>query len=301
MLISNTHSHNCYYRWVLPVFQIFHLFLVQKFMEHSWSVNDHSTLSIFHSFLRTEMAAILNKEGEMPTWEIPKEWKNPQALSDAGVTLYSMTLSPPCNKIITVFKRYGVQYKVVDGKKKGSEYKKVPVLDIGDKQINDSYVILRVLAEALGGTPYTEEEIEIERLITEELMVQMEISVMDGPSDIRKCGAVAPCPINCIFMCCSCLPSLFGLSSDLKRKEPVKKSIAEYHAKFSEILGTKDFFHGDGTTAGVIDCSLHGVMEPFRVAGTTCYAEFLGPETSNVFKWNARMLAMCQKGNADAK
>jgi len=234
-----------------------------------------------------------NKEGEMPSWKTPPEWKNPQALSDAGVTLYHMPLSPPCNKVYTVFKRYGVQFKVVEATKKGSDYTKRPVIDIGDKQINDSYIIMRVLAEALGGAPYTDEEVEIERLITEELMFAMEITIMDIPSELRKCGNVAPCPFKCIFNCCSCLPMITGMSSGLKKREPTVKSIAEYHNKFIQILGDKDFFHG--STAGVIDCSLYGVMEPFRKAGNMCYLDFLGPETSSLSNWNARVEALCNK------
>lgn len=236
-----------------------------------------------------------NKEGEMPSWSTPAEWKNPQALTDAGVTLYQFPLSPPCSKVMTVLKRYGVQFKVVDGKKKGSDYQKLPVLDIGDKQINDSYVIMRVLAEALGGAAYTEEEVELERLITEELMMQMEATIMDRPGEVRKCGAVAPCPINVVLSCCCCIPALCCMSDKISKKDPPKKTLAEYHTKFVEILGSRDFFHADGSSAGVIDCSLYGMMGPFRNAGNVCVAEFLGPDSSTLSKWYARMAAMCHK------
>ena len=69
------------------------------------------------------------------------------------VKLYGMYISPPCVKVRVILDHYKVlvyvksptltgfqqvKYTRVDGKKPGSEYKKIPVLDVGDQQINDS-------------------------------------------------------------------------------------------------------------------------------------------------------------------
>ena len=52
------------------------------------------------------------------------EWKKPD-LTD--VTLYG-GLTPPALKIKAILKYHGIPHKLIDGKKKGDPYTKVPVL-----------------------------------------------------------------------------------------------------------------------------------------------------------------------------
>ena len=44
------------------------------------------------------------------------------------VVMHGSDGSPPCLKIVSILKHNDVKYKVIKGAKKGSKYKKVPVL-----------------------------------------------------------------------------------------------------------------------------------------------------------------------------
>ncbi len=55
-----------------------------------------------------------------------------------GACSASFGLTCLSTKIRTVLEYYRVPYHQIDGKKPDSEYQKLPVLDIGDLQINDS-------------------------------------------------------------------------------------------------------------------------------------------------------------------
>ena len=48
------------------------------------------------------------------------------------------------------------------GPKKGSKYKKVPVLMLNDRQINDSFIMIKNLSPILYGKSLTDEEIKFE-------------------------------------------------------------------------------------------------------------------------------------------
>jgi len=83
-----------------------------------------------------------NPEGVMPS--PPLDWKSKADLKD--VVFYGSAASPPCSKIRTYLKYYGVPYTFKVGTSKpGSSYTKMPVLDVGSRQVNDSYIILENL------------------------------------------------------------------------------------------------------------------------------------------------------------
>jgi hypothetical protein len=44
---------------------------------------------------------------------------------------------------------FDIPFKHIGGKKKGTDYKKIPVLDVAGRQVNDGGVILQLLATAL--------------------------------------------------------------------------------------------------------------------------------------------------------
>ena len=90
------------------------------------------------------------------------------------VVLHNSQLSPPCIKIRAIFQYHNIQYTRINGKKKDSEYKKVPVLMLNGIQINDSFIMVKNLATILHGKPLTEDEIKFEEEMTYGLMIALE-------------------------------------------------------------------------------------------------------------------------------
>ena len=237
------------------------------------------------------MASIAtNKEGEMPSWPIPEEWKDAAALNNAGVKLYGFAVSPPCCKIKTILKNYGVNYTYIDGKKPDSDYKKVPVLMIGDKQINDSAIIVRILTKVLTGAEMSEEELELEKMNTSGLMMAMEASVMDNAADLRKCGRVIGGCMGCVLIHISCFGPCCGISKNIRTKFPEMESIANYRTIYAKKLENKQFFHGE--SAGMIDWSIFGLISPFSTAQCGSFKEFVS-EDAVINAWYARMQSLC--------
>lgn len=67
------------------------------------------------------------------TEQLPAVWTKPAHLGT--VDLYQMGVSPPCAKLRMIFDFYGVDYRCWAGKKKDSEYKKVPVVVTNGLQV----------------------------------------------------------------------------------------------------------------------------------------------------------------------
>ena len=78
------------------------------------------------------------------------------------VILYGSVSSPPCTKIMSILTYHSIQYKLISSLKKDSEYKKVPVLMLNGRQINDSFIIVRNLAKIVDGRELTYEEVIFE-------------------------------------------------------------------------------------------------------------------------------------------
>lgn len=88
--------------------------------------------------------------GSNPEWvdpEPPLEWKSKDDLN--GAVVYGAAVSMPTNKLCAFLVYYKVPFKRVQGKKAGP-YKKVPVMDVGARQVNDSGIILKNVLPALG-------------------------------------------------------------------------------------------------------------------------------------------------------
>ena len=66
--------------------------------------------------------------------QLPAGWTKPAHLGT--VDLYQMGSSPPCAKLRMIFEFYGVNYKCWAGKKKDSEYQKVPVVVTNGLQVS---------------------------------------------------------------------------------------------------------------------------------------------------------------------
>eukprot|EP00854_Cymbomonas_tetramitiformis_P005034 gene5034-6135_t len=129
------------------------------------------------------------------------------------VVLHQSHVSPPCCKIRAILKRYDVPFEIVEGKKPDSDYKKIPVLMVNERQINDSFIMVKSLAPILDGQALSPELLELEELNTFGLMIALELEIAESGSELRKCS-----------------PLVGG------KKNPGLKTVKEYGVKFAEKL-----------------------------------------------------------------
>lgn len=204
------------------------------------------------------------------------------------VVLYQSKISPPCCKIRFLLAFYEVPYTAVEGKKPGSDYAKIPVLDVGERQINDSFIIVKSLAPILQGRPLTDDELEIERQVTYGLMVAAEKHTAGSLQDLCACASLMGGRLGCLLRstaCCVCCigPRKIGEGKELR-------SIQAYGDMLREQLGS-GLFLGGGDRASVLDASVFGVLEPFARAGSSCVDVLLGPQGDALRSWHCRMQA----------
>jgi len=210
----------------------------------------------------------LNKEGEDLKVPLPSEWTK-ETLKTLKVTLYGGKINPPVCKIRFFLKQADIKFEFVEcSKKPNSEYTKIPVLDIADRQINDSYIIVKNLAPIIKGDALTQEETDFENLITFAIMIALEKHAAGSCSMLAGCGKVAGglfcCLLHCFGPCiCCCASSIFKNETG-PRKDNVLKALQEYGNEVSERLGTKKFFGGE--EPGINDVSLWGTLLPFMKA-----------------------------------
>jgi hypothetical protein len=102
--------------------------------------------------------------------------------------MYGSAGSPPCLKIICLLKHHQIEYTLLKGPKKDSEYKKVPVLMLNDRQINDSFIMVKNLSPILYGKALTEEELKFEEEMTFGLMNVLEARVIGNSTDMKNCA-----------------------------------------------------------------------------------------------------------------
>lgn len=230
-----------------------------------------------------------NAEGEELQTPLPREW-DLETLKGMQLTLYQSKISPPCCKIRCILGYYRVPFQVVEGKKPGSEYTKIPVLDIGDRQINDSFVIVKSLAPILQGRPLTDDELEVERQVTFGLMIAAEKEVAGSFKDLCSCASLLGGTLGCFLRSCACvlccfLPRKIGAGKELL-------AIQSYGDILREQLGAGSFL-GGGEKPSVLDLSVYGVLEPFHQASSSCMADLLGPTGAPLRSWHDRMRVAC--------
>mmetsp|Transcript_80419 Transcript_80419/g.142251 ORF Transcript_80419/g.142251 Transcript_80419/m.142251 type:complete len:252 (-) Transcript_80419:31-786(-) len=234
---------------------------------------------------------VTNKEGEDLAEPLPWAWDLKALKSgNPAVTVYSfVNISPPGCKIRFMLNYYGVPYEWVVGKKPDSDYQKTPVLDIGDRQINDSYIIVKNLAPLLQGRKLTEQEEKLEKKFTFEIMIALEKACASSTRDLCGCaslmgggqgfgmGAMAP-------MIACCIGPRMGSGKDLL-------SLEEYNAYLTTELGKQAFFGGSKPT--VIDVSIFGTMLPFEASGGSALKVLLGSAGSPLSNWFENMHLEC--------
>eukprot|EP00747_Dinoflagellata_sp_TGD_P166877 gnl/TRDRNA2_/TRDRNA2_190366_c0_seq1.p1 gnl/TRDRNA2_/TRDRNA2_190366_c0~~gnl/TRDRNA2_/TRDRNA2_190366_c0_seq1.p1 ORF type:complete len:248 (-),score=68.58 gnl/TRDRNA2_/TRDRNA2_190366_c0_seq1:310-1053(-) len=203
-----------------------------------------------------------NPEGVDPV--PPVEWKS--AADFKGVVLYGVTGSPPCAKLRAYLIKYGIDFKMVNGTgKKGSDYKKMPVLDVNGRQVNDTYIILKNMAPVLTGKAIDD---EWEIICSYQLGPSIECSLSKADAVKWMADPHGFGPPKCLLSCC--LANII-LNKAIKpnvdkavKAMPDKYKVAplnEFGEKLKAAIGESKFHGGD--EPGQVDISFYGVCSPF--------------------------------------
>jgi len=207
-----------------------------------------------------------NPEGVEPS--PPLEWKGKADFKD--VVLYGLRGSPPCAKILSYLVKYDIEFKMVEGMgKPGSDYKKMPVLDVNGRQVNDSFMILKYMIPALTGKPINE---EWETICSYQLGLSIEDSLSTSDAAKWMGSPYGFGPPDFLLKCCLAKVMMGALIKPNLKKAldamPDKCKIvplSELGGKFKRELGTQKF-HG-GNEPGNVDISFYGITLPFYFKG----------------------------------
>eukprot|EP00472_Partenskyella_glossopodia_P010849 CAMPEP_0197538428 /NCGR_PEP_ID=MMETSP1318-20131121/59655_1 /TAXON_ID=552666 /ORGANISM="Partenskyella glossopodia, Strain RCC365" /LENGTH=197 /DNA_ID=CAMNT_0043096835 /DNA_START=116 /DNA_END=709 /DNA_ORIENTATION=- len=166
-----------------------------------------------------------------------------------------------------ILAHYGVRHRTVNGKKPNSSYTKIPVLDINDRQINDSHIMVKNLAPVLDGKSLTPELIETEAFFTYKVMLSLEADTMESCGDLCGCGRLLGGCFGCLLSCFSCCLCCY-LHGKLRKSKNLL-STEEYGVALGGKLNGKRFFHGE--EMGIVDVSIFGGIKAFEEAGNSSF------------------------------
>jgi len=214
-----------------------------------------------------------NAEGEdLSTPLTASELKGAQA--NEAITLYGFDYSPPAWKVRVLLSYYKVPYKyivafpgqAIDGL--DNEYKKIPKLVMGERQINDSAVVYRALAPLLAGAALTEEQVELEaRNNITGLLGALEREAVTSYSGIKAATGALISEWRWYNPLKLALPWAAGVAalpaSLLFARMPHGKDgdSRTHGAAYRKALGEHKFFHGDAI--GPLDLSVYATLAAF--------------------------------------
>jgi len=206
------------------------------------------------------------------------------------IVLYQQEFSPPCVKLRTMFKYYNLPFRIVNGRHPTSDYKKIPVLVINDRQINDSHVIVKTVVPWFTGRPMTEQEMQWENRITYEFQPAFEVELLGNERDVATIWTRATNFIG------GWQRGVIGFLSPILKVvvEALFKSrypnmtlpSSNFGLEFRRALGDRPFFHGE--KPGPVDLSLYGTYAAFN--GCSATARFL--QASRLEEWHERMVGL---------
>lgn len=209
----------------------------------------------------------------------PLNWQTRDDIKD--LVLHQQQGSPPCAKIRLLLEYYKIPYKTINGKKKDSSYKKIPVLLASGRQVNDSYVIYKNLVPALCGEAFDE---EWQEKITYKLQPGIEVEVLGNKSDaatvMNKLFGLPKC-----VACCAAGPLGRKIAGGIRTGYPDLRPSAEVGKEFAAKIGTNKFFGGE--QPGQVDLAYYGTLCGFHWAGSTMTANHL--QDAGLSDWWSRM------------
>mmetsp|Transcript_4018 Transcript_4018/g.11771 ORF Transcript_4018/g.11771 Transcript_4018/m.11771 type:complete len:247 (+) Transcript_4018:86-826(+) len=227
---------------------------------------------------------LVNAERQDLAVPLPSSW-DLAALRALPVTLYGNKISPPCCKLRFLLQYFDVPFSSQEGKKPNSEYKKIPVLDIGDRQINDSYIIVKTLAPILQGRELTPRELKIEEILTFEIMIALERDCASSTRSLCGCGSLLGGLKG--FALSSMAPAIAVCVAPRIGKDKNLQEVGAYGDYLKMELGSSPFF--GGAEPGITDASIYGVLLPFEAVGAECVTSLMGASPNPLRAWYDRM------------
>jgi len=188
-------------------------------------------------------------------------WNSRADLKD--VVVYGLRMSPAVSKLLAFLVYYKVpfQFKPGFGKPGSKYYKKMPVMDVNGRQVNDTYIILKNLVPALAGKNAF--NVEWETKIT----YHYQMSCLYHPSDEEATanatgeGGDFPLP-GCMARCL--LPMvrpgfLRGLEAKFEDPAALEKEVdlTAFGKEFASNMRGKSFFGGSEPCP--VDITFYGV------------------------------------------
>lgn len=227
-----------------------------------------------------------NPEGIDPS--PPLNWDKDSFKKGTKVKLYGMTGSPPCAKIITYLKYFKVDYELTGSSgKPGTDYKKMPVLDVGERQVNDSYIITKNLIPALVGPEAFDEEWEMK--ISYTLHPTIEMEVVDDGASVRAWAThsfgMGCCMGSCLAGCVIAPMVRSGLQKNELMKVVKHEQLVEIGKELRAKVGTQTY--AGGAEPCQVDLSFYGTMASFIASGCPTSVSFL--KECDLDNWFAAM------------
>jgi len=240
-----------------------------------------------------------NPEGIDPV--PPLEWRSKTDLTD--VVLVNSAPSPPCAKLRYHLAHNNVPYSLMSpaefrkGKKSGVDYVKVPAMFVAGRQVNDSYVITKHLAQALYGGKVDE---VWDAKITFGLQLAVEAEGFEDPRDYPVLVTFGGFPAFVGTLFWWALP-LKTMARNIRAKRAEKDDkfgplcpAKQYASEFRAAIGSKLFFGGEAL--GYIDVSFYATLVMWE---TVPSVKLLLQEADLETWWKRMKAAMPSSVNGD--
>ncbi|CAE8623084.1 unnamed protein product [Polarella glacialis] len=214
------------------------------------------------------------------------EWRSLDDMKD--VVVHGIRASPAVSKLVTFLCFYNVPFKLKPGlNKKGSKYyKKMPVMDVAGRQVNDTFIQIKNLTKAFGGSCDWNEEWQTRITYEYQLSTVYLMDFAEFRQMVTTPNSDFPLP-----SCCLCLVKQIRPGALKKMKalfddpNTIEKlvDLTEFCKEFAAAMGSKPYFHGD--EPGNVDISFYGVnaryvfskndfiLNPLDVAGLMPWLE----------------------------
>lgn len=261
-----------------------------------------------------------NGEGEDIDPPLPAEWTLDYLKTEAKIKIYGGLMAPSNMRIRFVLKFYEIPFtsveqayhKVVD---KDYAYKKVPIAKIGDRLVNDGYIILRSLAPILTGRELTETEVAMDRQLTYGLQYPLlaaavkaggmnAMMTFNSPNKSPNCckRCCRSCCSACFlpYVCCACCPCFLPKKVESVFKAGAKKFDVE-HTEFRNMkdweakghllggaLAEREFF-APKDQPGIFDLSLFAILSSHIKVSKNPAAVCMRDASAPLKAWYERM------------
>jgi len=144
--------------------------------------------------------------------------------------------------------------------------------------------MVKALAPVLGGTPLSQDLVDIEFMTTYHLMLSLEAAITESFHDLCLCSSyMGGCLGLGMCVLSPCIPAC-GVGETIRAKTDNLLSVEECVLKIVASLKGKTFLHGD--KPGIVDVSLYGMLEPFIRSKCSAGQAVLDAGLS---AWHARM------------